>query len=186
MNCKCLCVYPYVRYCANRVPNATCVPHREVICTGLSDNISTQNSRLHVFVNMNVPLLVWMPVCKCMHISCVIGDCAKRACNFPEFLCPVLLCHNCCRAAVYANHRVVASHFAYWVSCYPGQLCWRKHELVLHTKTHGDAAETQCPHQQPRIYTHTHVRINTRHSSCHMPTHACVKEEMVLSIPARN
>lgn len=128
MNCKCLCVYPRVQYCANTeylMQHVFLTGWAAVICKSLSDNILTPNSSLHVFMDMNV--------CGCcMHMNFIaLQVCKAFACSFHE---PVLTDQSYCRAVVYTNHRVIASHFAYWVSCYPGQLCRRKLEPVLYAK----------------------------------------------------
>lgn len=157
MNWKCFCVYRYVEYWANtqylmqqQQTKDSCLPAPAGV-----------NARLYMHAYQ---LYVWL--CKC----------ATIVCKLPELLSPVLMGRSYCRAVVYTNHRVIASHFAYWVSCYPGQLCGRKHEPVLYTK-HMAKQQKYCAHTTTtttHIPTQMHIAsINRQHSSCHMPTHAC-------------
>lgn len=131
-----------------------------------------------------VPRLVWMRVCTCMHLQCmsiVLQVCNNTvAYNFPERECPVLSGQSYCREVQSTNHRVTASHFAYWVSCYLGQRCWNTSpSSTPNTWRHCiNTVLTQTEFHTPtqtHLQTHAHGRINIKHSSHHMPTHSSLE-----------
>lgn len=71
MNCKWISLAQTLRIMQ------PCVLNRVVFSKSLINNILTKNSCLHVLINLkvsfDVPLVVWMGVCTCLHITCMSG-----------------------------------------------------------------------------------------------------------------